>query len=352
MTTFHKDDNVCFSRFLLTLVPMLLLVLITSCGKNDPAIDTASPAGECDYGGCDTASSDPESDFPASATKNAVSEVVEQHNSNKVRMLLLGDSLSAGCDFDKDCEINRKNAYPYVALNTLRKDNRDIEIIDASIPRSSTSGGVVKDQAQGDFLFASALERLDCQLSAEPKPTHVLIALGADDVLHQKNSISTIRKNITQLVQKTKDAQATPLLAGFINPSILEGREDVGTVAFAFQWIPGVRKWGNKVPGNNYTDKAKYALELVKLFESIAQNTKVKLWDDMLENIFLEPEYSTADGLHPNEEGHRKIASRFIRFLRKEVPIPSSNGTDYSVAKISSPHTCPGFSDIIALNKP
>jgi acyl-CoA thioesterase-1 len=62
---------------------------------------------------------------------------------------------------------------------------------------------------------------------------------------------------------------------------------------------------GMQVPPNM---GAKYANVFKAIFPTLAENNKVALIPFLLEGVGGEPALNQADGIHPNEEGHRKVA--------------------------------------------
>ena len=78
----------------------------------------------------------------------------------KTRLLVLGDSLTAGYGLYAD------QTFPYRLEVTLRKMRVHIEVLNAGVSGDTTAGG---------------LARIDWVLQS--KPTHVILQLGANDML-------------------------------------------------------------------------------------------------------------------------------------------------------------------------
>jgi acyl-CoA thioesterase-1 len=69
---------------------------------------------------------------------------------------------------------------------------------------------------------------------------------------------------------------------------------------------------GMKVPPNY---GAKYADGFAAIFPALAQKHGVAFMPFLLEGVAAVPALIQPDGLHPNAEGHRRIAAAVLAFL-------------------------------------
>ncbi|MCY4444654.1 MAG: arylesterase [Proteobacteria bacterium] len=180
-------------------------------------------------------------------------------------VVLLGDSLTAGYG------VSASQAYPAVAEQMLKEKGYHLKWINGSISGSTS---------------ASGLSRLKWQLKG--KPSYVLLALGSNDGL-RGFPLSTVEKNIEDMIKETKKHGAVPLLVGL------------------------------QVPPNL---GPKYTQGFQKIFPQLALKHKIPLWDFILKDVGGESSKNLPDGIHPNAKGHRIIAQYFVTFLMNHLPSP------------------------------
>ncbi|MCY4380443.1 MAG: GDSL-type esterase/lipase family protein [Proteobacteria bacterium] len=263
-------------------------------------------------------------------------DVAQDTTSSKLpRVVLLGDSFTSGWKIPKEA------TYPSVALTLLQQKKYQVVLVDASIANSTTSGST--DDANP--VIPSALSRLECQMTeSELPPTHVLIALGAFDVLLEKKSPEDIKSNIVTLIETTRELGAEPLLVAFFKektiPFPLPPTKNlkVTVLSQAFNTLPDLKDWADKLRGNNSSEKAEYFLTLLTLYQDIAKELDVPIWNAMLDDIIAVEDLNIDDGLHPNEEGHKIIAGHFVKFLEDNVMMTKDQNSLASL--VSSPDVC------------
>jgi acyl-CoA thioesterase-1 len=182
--------------------------------------------------------------------------------SNQYKIIMLGDSLTAGYG------VGQEHSYPTHVEKILNSKNIPVELINAGISGSTT---------------ASAVSRLKWLLNA--KPTHLFLALGANDGL-RGFKLDVTEKNLREAIRLAKENNIKVFLAGMMIP-------------------PNY--------GIDYTEKFK------NLFVSIARKEKVPLLPFLLEGVAGEKDLNIADGIHPNIEGHKIIAKNVAKFFEKEL---------------------------------
>ena len=178
------------------------------------------------------------------------------------KIVMLGDSLTAGYG------VGQENAFPSFAEKTLRSQKIDVELINAGVSGSTT---------------ASAVPRLKWLLNG--KPTHLFLALGANDGLRGFD-LTTTKKNLKNAIELAQKNEVKVLLAGMLIP-------------------PNY--------GPEYTEKFR------KLFFELAKEQKIPLLPFLLEGVAGEKKLNIADGIHPNIEGHKIIAKNVAAFLQKQL---------------------------------
>ncbi|MGB0631037.1 MAG: arylesterase [Alphaproteobacteria bacterium] len=171
------------------------------------------------------------------------------------RLMILGDSLTAGYGLPQD------QAFPVQLEAALRANGRSVEVINAGVSGDTTAGG---------------LARLDWALAS--KPTHVLVELGANDMLRAVDPGVT-RKNLDSIVMKLKARGIRVMLAGmYASPNL----------------------------GKRYTEAFK------GLYTDLAKKHGVMLYPFFLDGVAAERELNQDDGIHPNRKGVAVIVERIL----------------------------------------
>lgn len=165
-------------------------------------------------------------------------------------ILCLGDSLTEGYEIAPDA------AYPAL----LEKKVREKFGAGASVINAGISGAT----------SASGPARLKFQLKSPKRPTHMILALGANDGLRGL-PVAAMKKNLEETIQIARENKIKVLLAGM------------------------------KVPPNY---GVAYAKSFEAVFGKIAKEQKVPLIPFLLDGVAAKPELNLPDGIHPNPKGH------------------------------------------------
>jgi len=178
------------------------------------------------------------------------------------RFLILGDSLTAGYGLlpDQVFAVRLKEA--------LHKFGADVEISNASVSGDTTAAG---------------LARLDWALAG--RPTHVMVELGANDMLRGLDPIVT-RVNLDKIITELKNRRIQVMLAGmYAAPNL--GR--------------------------------RYAQKFAQIYSDLANKHQILLYPFFLSGVAADPGLNLADGMHPNQNGIQVIIDRIlptvVRFL-------------------------------------
>jgi acyl-CoA thioesterase-1 len=178
---------------------------------------------------------------------------------NPHRVLILGDSLTEGYGVAKD------DSFPSVLEQELKNDGfPQTQIINAGISGSTSSSGLSR------FKW-----------SLKGKPDILILALGANDGLRGL-SPAEMKKNLKSVIDLAKQNHIRVLLAGMKAPPNL---------------------------GRAYTS----AFE--KVFTDLSKEEKVALIPFLLTGIAGDSKLNQSDGVHPNEKGHRQMASIVKKYL-------------------------------------
>ena len=178
-------------------------------------------------------------------------------------VLFLGDSLTAGLG------VEPEEAYPHLLGAMLARDGMDgVRVINGGISGSTS---------------ASAPARL--RWYARVKPEVLFLALGANDGLRGL-SVSELEQNLETVIVQAKKQGMRVLLAGMeLPPNYGEG----------------------------------YTAEFRQVYRDLADRHGLPLLPFLLEGVGGVAELNQADGIHPNAEGHRRIAAHVYPFLRDQL---------------------------------
>ena len=176
------------------------------------------------------------------------------------KLVVLGDSLSEGYGVAKEA------AYPALVEKKLHDAGKtEWSIVNASVSGSTTASAIGRMK----WIFKS-------------KPDVVLLALGANDGLRGLK-VEESEKNLDEAVKYAQSQKVRVILAGLYMPP-------------------------------NYGKE--YATQFKKMYEDVAKKYKLVFIPFLLENVGGNPKYNQADGIHPNEEGHKIIADNIFKVLK------------------------------------
>lgn len=161
-------------------------------------------------------------------------------------VLVFGDSLSAGYGLD------RGEGWVSLLRDRLDENDRDVDVVNASVSGETTAGGRGRLQA--------ALERHD--------PDVVILELGGNDGLRAL-PVKTMKDNLLTMIEASRASGAKVLLLGMRIPS-------------------------------NYGKR--YADQFHQAFVDVAEQTDVAFVPFFLEDIATDRGNFQNDGVHPNAQ--------------------------------------------------
>jgi len=178
-------------------------------------------------------------------------------------VVFLGDSISAGLHLPED------EAFPAVLQRTMFNKGKPFRLLNAGHSGDTTAGG---------------LRRVEWIL--QRKPSIVVVELGGNDGLRGQ-PLASMRKNLAGILDAIAKAGAKPLLLGM------------------------------RIPTNYGPD---YTEGYSRMFDDLARERKIAYVPFFMEPIAGNRDYFLEDELHPNPEGHRKLAAKIAPALEGLLP--------------------------------
>jgi acyl-CoA thioesterase-1 len=176
-----------------------------------------------------------------------------------VKILVLGDSLSAGYNLPAD------QSFPSQLEKALRAKGLHVDVINAGVSGDTSAGGKA---------------RLEWAL--KDKPNVAILELGANDGLRGLDPAQTFA-NLDAIVARMKNDQIRVLIAGMLAPPNL-GRS--------------------------------YGQEFGSVFPRLAEKHGVPLYPFFLDGVAADPALNLADGIHPNAKGVAVIVEKVLPYLQ------------------------------------
>ena len=178
-------------------------------------------------------------------------------------IVAFGDSLTAGYG------VETGEAWPEVLQRLLDDKGLGYRVVNQGVSGDTTSGG---------------LARLGAAAALNPKV--VILELGANDGLRGL-PVATTEENLSKMIEEFQKGGAKVLLAGITLP----------------------RNYGPD-----------YIRAFDRVYPALAKRHRTAYLPFLLEGVALDPRLMQQDALHPNADGHRKIASLVFQYL---VPLLS-----------------------------
>lgn len=197
--------------------------------------------------------------------KNQTSERKPLEEKNAIRILFLGDSLTAGYGL-----LSYEDAWPHLVVKKLQTDGHSVQLTNAGVSGDTSSGG---------------LGRLEWVLAE--KPDIFVLELGANDMLRGIPAHVT-KENLRKIIQLTR-AQYP----------------DVQILLVGMYATPNLGK--------------KFAKEFNAIYPDLAKEEFVHLLPFLLEKVAGIRKFNQKDGIHPTEAGHALVAETVYPFLQKLV---------------------------------
>ncbi|HEX6368263.1 MAG TPA: arylesterase [Longimicrobium sp.] len=229
--------------------------------------------------GCgDAESNQPRSD---SAARNASGDE-SSSDANRRIVMFLGTSLTDGYG------LEREDAYPALVQQKIDSAGLPWEVVNAGLSGEKSAG---------------ALQRVRTWLIKQPFDV-LVIETGANDMLTGAD-LDTMRANIQGIIDTVRAARPTAhiVLAGMLAaPNLGESY---------------VRQFNGTYPG-------------------LARENQLTFIPFILEGVAAQPDLNLADGIHPNEQGHQRVAATVWKTLQPILRAPAADEAGNPAASADS----------------
>jgi acyl-CoA thioesterase I len=196
----------------------------------------------------------------AAASQPAASQPVsETGEPQRPRVVILGDSLTAGLG------LLESQSFPAVLQKKVDADGYKFEVVNAGVSGDTSAGG---------------LRRLDWALAGDVKV--LVVALGANDGLRGL-SVAEMKNNLGEIIQRAKERGVLCILAGMEAPPNF---------------------------GPEYTAAFRQA------YRDVARENRVLFLPFLLDKVAGQADLNQADGIHPNTRGAAIVADSVWGVLR------------------------------------
>ncbi|OFW87014.1 MAG: hypothetical protein A3J37_09230 [Alphaproteobacteria bacterium RIFCSPHIGHO2_12_FULL_45_9] len=189
---------------------------------------------------------------------------VKVQAASPIRIVALGDSLTAGYGLESGQDFATKLQEKLIS-----------EGIEAKVDNAGVSGDT----------SAGGLSRVDWAVDGDPKPSLVIVALGANDMLRGLDP-SVTQKNLAGILDKLKEKKIPVLLVGMQSPMNLGS---------AFQG------------------------KFDRIYKELADQYDVPLYPFFLKDVAMKAEYNQGDGIHPNQKGVSIIVDNIFPSVKKAL---------------------------------
>ena len=166
-------------------------------------------------------------------------------------IVFLGDSLTAGLGLDAPL------SFPSLIQQRLDERGLPFTVVNAGVSGDTSAGG---------------LRRLEWSLQGNPRV--LIVALGGNDGLRGLPP-DELKKNLAAIIEAGQHAGLQVILAGM------------------------------EAPPNNGPD---YTARFRRVYPELAKTYDIPLIPFLLQGVAGDPALNQADGIHPNQEGARRVA--------------------------------------------
>ena len=213
---------------------------------------------------CDSPGSVERQATPATASRTAIPRESAAPNQGNPRIVVLGDSLTAGLG------LPIEDAYPAVLQRRLDAEGPKYHVVNAGISGDTSAGG---------------LSRLDWALEGDVRV--LILALGANDGLRGL-PISQLKDNLARIIQRAQARGVAVVLTGMEAPP----------------------NWGDE-----------YTRAFHDVYPALASQYHVALVPFLLDGVAGIDRLNQRDGMHPTAEGDRIVADTVWRVLQPVIAI-------------------------------
>ena len=199
---------------------------------------------------------------PSVASRTSISHQPASGNEGGPRIVVLGDSLTAGLG------LPIEDAYPALLQQRLNAKGLKYQVINAGISGDTSAGG---------------LARLDWALEGDVRI--LIVALGGNDALRGL-PVSQLKDNLARIIQRAQARGVAVVLAGMEAPP----------------------NWGDQ-----------YTKAFHDVYPALAAEYHLALVPFLLEGVAGIDRLNQRDGIHPTAEGDRMVADTVWKVLQPVV---------------------------------
>lgn len=207
---------------------------------------------------CGAAACGSRNEGPAERTAVAPATATPANVSTAPRIVMLGDSLTAGLGLGPD------EAYPALIQRALRERGLPYDVVNAGVSGDTSAGG---------------LARLDWALDGHVAV--LVVALGGNDGLRGL-PVEELRRNLSRVIERAQARGIVVVLAGMEAPP-------------------------------NFGER--YTSAFHDVYPSLARTYHVPLIPFLLQGVASVDALNQADGIHPNQQGARIVAENVTAVL-------------------------------------
>ena len=177
-------------------------------------------------------------------------------------VVFLGDSLTAGYG------LARQEAFPSLLEARIRAAGLGWKVVNAGVSGDTSAGA----RARLDFIYRQ-------------KPQLIFLCIGSNDGLRGL-PVAELEKNLRVILDRARREGTRVILAGALLPE-------------------------------NYGPEYRAAFR--GLFPRLAKEYRLPFLPFLLEGVAMDPGLNQEDGIHPNAEGARRVASNVWKLLEPEL---------------------------------
>jgi len=219
----------------------------------------------------ETPSSTPPAAPPPPVQASAPPAPPQAETSNRLKVVVLGDSLSAGLG------LAQAQSYPALLQEKLAAAGYDWEVVNAGVSGDTSAAG---------------LQRLDWALD-QGRVKILVLELGANDGLRGL-PVAEMKKNLAAIIERAQQKRVAVLLTG------MEAPPNFGP---------------------------EYTVSFRQVYRDLARQYDVPLVPFLLDKVAGMPNLNQGDGIHPNVEGARIVADTVWSALRPLVDAANSSAS-------------------------
>jgi len=177
-------------------------------------------------------------------------------------IVAMGDSLTAGLG------VSLQDSYPALLEQRLKEAGLHYRVVNGGVSGETSSGA----RSRTDWILGM-------------KPDLIILETGANDGMRGIDP-ALVQENISEIIRKSQAQGVTVVLAG-------------------------MQMLVNMGPD--------YLARFNRIYADLANRYQVALMPFFLEGVAMQPDLNQADGIHPNEKGHRIIAENLLPYVMQAL---------------------------------